>query len=366
MARTDTLTHFLTDVADAIRTKTGSSAAIDADDFDTEIENIPSSSGHDWSAIGFREEPIASQSHYQRAVDLKTNWDPETTEMPSGKFQQAYHFYIPDIDMRNITTADAFANCFECVRTQQVRVGSQTTNVSYPAGGLEAIANIKAKPYGSVANMFCYCHRLVQLDLSGIDTSEITNMSSMFKECSNLSSIDLSGFNTSKVTAMNSMFYNCVLLSSLDLSGFDTSEVTNMNSMLYGVIRGYGLITSLNLSNFNTSKVTDMGYMFYSNTALTSLDISSFSNPTTANIYLAYMFGYCTSLTHIDMRNLIVSGITTASKYSNMFGSAASSGVPDDCEIIVKDDTEKTWINTKFPRLTNVKTVAEYEAEQSA
>lgn len=40
MARTDTLGHFLTDVADAIRSKTGSSSAIQASDFDTEIESI--------------------------------------------------------------------------------------------------------------------------------------------------------------------------------------------------------------------------------------------------------------------------------------------------------------------------------------
>lgn len=45
MARTDTLGHFLTDVADAIRTKTGSSESITASDFDTEIENIPSGGG---------------------------------------------------------------------------------------------------------------------------------------------------------------------------------------------------------------------------------------------------------------------------------------------------------------------------------
>ena len=45
MARTDTLGHFLTDVADAIRAKTGSSEAIVASDFDTEIENIPSGGG---------------------------------------------------------------------------------------------------------------------------------------------------------------------------------------------------------------------------------------------------------------------------------------------------------------------------------
>lgn len=40
MARTDTLTHFLTDVADAIREKKGTSAQISAQNFDTEIASI--------------------------------------------------------------------------------------------------------------------------------------------------------------------------------------------------------------------------------------------------------------------------------------------------------------------------------------
>lgn len=42
MARTDTLGHFLTDVAEAIRTKKGTSNTITASDFDTEIASIPS------------------------------------------------------------------------------------------------------------------------------------------------------------------------------------------------------------------------------------------------------------------------------------------------------------------------------------
>lgn len=40
MARTNNLSNFLTDVADAIRTKTGGSAPIAAENFDTEIESI--------------------------------------------------------------------------------------------------------------------------------------------------------------------------------------------------------------------------------------------------------------------------------------------------------------------------------------
>jgi hypothetical protein len=52
------------------------------------------------------------------------------------------------------------------------------------------------------------------------------------------------------------------------------------------------------------------------------------------------------------------------------FGSIMSNasmfdGVPADCLIIVKDDTQKEWLTNAFSQLTNVKTVAEYEAEQS-
>ena len=45
MARIDSLGHFLTDVADAIRNKKGSSGTIQASSFDTEIASIPSGGG---------------------------------------------------------------------------------------------------------------------------------------------------------------------------------------------------------------------------------------------------------------------------------------------------------------------------------
>lgn len=45
MARIDNLTNFLTDVADSIRSKTGKSETIAAEDFDTEIESIETGGG---------------------------------------------------------------------------------------------------------------------------------------------------------------------------------------------------------------------------------------------------------------------------------------------------------------------------------
>lgn len=45
MARTDNLTNYLTDIANAIRTKGGTTGEINASQFDTAIANIPSGSG---------------------------------------------------------------------------------------------------------------------------------------------------------------------------------------------------------------------------------------------------------------------------------------------------------------------------------
>lgn len=72
------------------------------------------------------------------------------------------------------------------------------------------------------------------LDLSFLDTSNVTNMGAMFAQCSSLTSLDLSNFDTSNVTDMSLMFMNCSSLETLDLSSFDTSKVTNMDFMFNG------------------------------------------------------------------------------------------------------------------------------------
>lgn len=95
---------------------------------------------------------------------------------------------------------------------------------------------------------------LEELELSGFDTSNVTNMGGMFRDCSKLTHLDLSHFNTSKVTNMYGMFENCSSLTELDLSSFDTFNVTNM-SFMFNKCRK---LTSLDVSSFDTSNVTDM------------------------------------------------------------------------------------------------------------
>lgn len=142
----------------------------------------------------------------------------------------------------------------------------------------------------------------------------------MFSECGAYD-IDISLFDTSNVTDTTGMFSNCYNLVNLDLSSFNTAKVNYMDSMFSGC----SSLENLNLSNFTQQRL----YTVYN------------------------MFDNCVSLEFLDIRNMEFSSFN----YTDLI-----KDIPTSCEIIVKNDTEKTWFNTNFPSHTNVKTVAEYEA----
>ena len=143
--------------------------------------------------------------------------------------------------------------------------------------------------------MFFWCSGLTSLDLSGFDTSKVTNMNAMFDDCSGLTSLDLSGFDTSQVTDIGCMFDRCSGLKSLDVSGFDTSKVTNMNA----VFAGCSGLTSLDVSGFDTSKVKNMNGMFAGCSGLTSLDLSGFDTSKVTDITFMLDVDDCSGLTTI-------------------------------------------------------------------
>ena len=163
--------------------------------------------------------------------------------------------------------------------------------------------------------MFNGCSGLTSLDLSSLDTSNVTDMQQMFCGCSGLTSLDLSPLDTSKVTCMSDMFSDCSSLTSLDLSSLDTSNVTSMWAMFYNCSG----LTSLDLSSFDTSKVTDMGFMFSGCSDLSSLDLSSFDTSNVTN--MGYMFYGCSGLTSLDLSPLDTSNVIYMSE---MFSGCSS------------------------------------------
>ncbi len=77
-----------------------------------------------------------------------------------------------------------------------------------------------------------FASNLKVIDLSGFNTSKVTDMSYMFSNCFSLTDLDLSNFNTSKVTWMEGMFLNCENIESIKLDNIETSNVKSMDSML--------------------------------------------------------------------------------------------------------------------------------------
>ena len=189
--------------------------------------------------------------------------------------------------------------------------------------------SLKANTNGS--GMFSYLDNVDTLDLTGLDTSNMTNMSRMFYKSTSLKNIDVSGFDTSKVVNMIFMFKNCSSLISLDLSSFNTSNVTNMEAMfqndvnLENITFGDNFNTSkvkdmiamfasckklsyINLSNFDTSNVKEMQSMFYYCENLKSLDLSNFDTSQVINMYA--MFMNCSSLKELDLSSFDTSKVT--------------------------------------------------------
>ncbi|EEO1116033.1 BspA family leucine-rich repeat surface protein, partial [Listeria monocytogenes] len=153
-------------------------------------------------------------------------------------------------------------------------------------------------------SMFSYATKLTEVDLSGLDTSAVTNMTDMFQYCSALEELDVSNFDTSSVTTMRSMFQRSELLRELDVSNFDTSSVTNMWIMFDGCAS----LEKLDVSNFDTSSVTNMSVMFNDCASLEELDVSNFDMSSVTN--MSYMFQNCASLKELDVSNFDTSSVT--------------------------------------------------------
>ena len=157
-----------------------------------------------------------------------------------------------------------------------------------------------------MSRMFQNCASLTSLDLSSLDTSSVMNMGGIFDSCSSLVTINLSGLSTSQVTNMAAMFWGCSSLISLNLSGFDTSQVTRMPNMFGGC----SSLRSIDLSGFKTSRVTDMLNMFSGCSSLTSLDVSNLD--TSQVTVMLGMFGGCSSLTKINLSNFDTTRVVNA------------------------------------------------------
>lgn len=136
---------------------------------------------------------------------------------------------------------------------------SMVTDMSYMLSGCAHLAEVNISHFDTsnvtdMSYMFEECESLVKLDVSGFDTANVTDMSYMFSRCDTLETLNLQNFNTSKVTNMAGMFQHCMGLKDLELSNFDTRLVTDMSKMFKGLT-----VSELDISMIDTENVTNIG-----------------------------------------------------------------------------------------------------------
>lgn len=264
MARIDTLPHFLTDVADAIREKKGSSDPITIADFDTEIENLPSGGGDN-------EISNSTDTIYE------FNWQdlivPNNRVTISSIFRGcAYVKNFPKIIFNNnVTNA---SNCFmSCTNMNSVDMSNWNisniidfSSAFYTCTGLTGTNNFVFPSTTcngtdvSLSSMFYACSNLVNLDLSDLHINNIRVFSQTFRGCTKLKTLDIRNFKLSTTTTdarLDGSFWNCSALEHLDIRGFDfvNVQIYNKNNMLNAVPTACEIIVkdAANKTWFNTN-----------------------------------------------------------------------------------------------------------------
>ena len=210
--------------------------------------------------------------------------------------------------------SDFFRMFSSCHKLKQIDLsGVCTENAAIMAGMFEGcwalesldLSGFDTSKVINMAAMFLDCAALQELDVTGFSTDRVLDMQAMFSGCTGLKALDVSRFNTGMVEDMSAMFKNCSSLGALDVSDFDTGRVINMGSMFYHC----SAIEALDVSGFDTGRVTLMGNMFDACAGLTSLDVTGFDTSRVTD--MQEMFHQCSSLTALDVSRFDTGRVTT-------------------------------------------------------
>ena len=343
MAKTDNLKDFLTDVANAIRAKKGTTALINPQNFSSEIASIETGgSGTDtpiyydtpYTFIVYDELNIPQSWRFvfreDGVVTLTTTWNgqPEYIETADGTYTITNDVLSMTFPAGTIDEVETILNFTIVSKNELIGQGdfegwtliaNSIISVTITKNGNYSADNYLVKGFSEVTvdtvniaqeridetnscDYLLYNYKGTnQYIVTALDTKNATSMVSMFAGCSNLTNLDVRNLDTSKVTDMTSMFENCTSLE--DLTYYDSLNTANVTSMA-NMFKNCSSLTLVQITYNDLMNVTNMQSMFSGCTNLSNMSFGNNNinnNPTNTS----YMFANCTNLMHISDLNMI-------------------------------------------------------------
>ena len=272
----------LTNIADAIRSKTGDDATLKPGDMPTAIEGIETGGG-DISEY-FKTSGFINPSNYgpvlhdQCVIKLPNELDTSNLTTFAYAFKYCESFNIPKMDTSN---------------------GTSFSEMFYYCSNIKAIPQIDTSKGTNFADMFGYCENLETVPQLNTSNGSGSAFSNMFQKCKKLTTIPQ--IDTSKGTNFTRMFDGSGVVS---IPQIDTSNGTNF----YCMFNDCRQLTTI--PQIDTSKGANFGNFLLNATSLENLggfkDLGKSYTQKSAN-YSNYGLGLssCPKLTHDSLMNII-------------------------------------------------------------
>lgn len=180
---------------------------------------------------------------------------------------------------------------------------------------------------------------LTKIDISHIDTSELTTASNMFNDCKSATDINLGNFDFSKINNIAGLFANCNVFNKLIVGPnfIAPIKIKGLNGIFSNAKKVTDkIIETLNVSNWDTSEVTSMVQCFYNDDGITKLDLSKwdFSKVTNINHFLNDL----DNLNYINMNGANLSNITSCNYAFHFLGYMNDKIIGDFCNTISSEN----------------------------
>lgn len=261
-----------------------------------EISNIQLEDGS--TATPYEPYYISSNTQVVQEMNhtLKAIWEKKETTFLSGE-----EFNIKIKQLANPTLGNITANTVDTNITGIVRSKTLPSNFSPTSSNIVSTSNSSYPIY------IWYDNGIINYYTEVLNPLANSNCTKMFQNMSNLTNLDITTIDTSNVTSMQYMFSGLNSLSTLDLNNFNTKKVSNM----LGMFEASGF-TSLDLSLFDSSSLTTLNFLFSRDSNLRSITFGS--NFTISNVSnVSYMFAACSNLSSLDISMFNLSKVTNVS-----------------------------------------------------